>query len=248
MTLPPPAAEMAAMRAHAESEFPRESCGLVVGGAYRPCRNVAEDPEAAFQVPRAEMAAAGGSLQAVVHSHPGGPRCPSEADMRGQMATAVPWGIVPVDAGGGAPRALAPFFWGDGSPPPPLVGRPFRHGVTDCYSLARDFYRLELGVALPDYPRSWGWWLADPDQDLYMRHFASAGFREVDGLSAEVGDIALMQVRSRVANHAAVYLGSGMVLHQLGVGAEHDPSRLSCREPVARWRPFIRAWIRHGDA
>ncbi|KAG0739940.1 hypothetical protein G6F24_017181 [Rhizopus arrhizus] len=34
----------------------------------------------------------------------------------------------------------------------PLEGRQFAHGILDCYSLVRDFYALELGITLSQYP------------------------------------------------------------------------------------------------
>ena len=32
------------------------------------------------------------------------------------------------------------FWWGDKLPRAPLIGRGFRHGIHDCYSLIRDYY------------------------------------------------------------------------------------------------------------
>ena len=227
----------AAMR-HAEAEFPRESCGLVVDGRYVPCANQADDPERRFLIGRREWRRA---ATALLHSHPHPlPAVPSAADMQGQSNMALPWGIVPVGADG---LAGAPFWWGDQVPAPPLVGRAYRHGVTDCYSVIRDWYRLERDVLLPDVARAWNWWRDTAHPDLYERHFREVGFDEVDPASAAVGDGVLIQIRGVVA-HAGVIVADGVMLHHPGADRPYDPTSLSRREPIARWLPYVRRVVR----
>jgi cell wall-associated NlpC family hydrolase len=226
------ASVIAAMQAHAEAEYPRECVGVVVDGSYRPENNTHPTPETHFKIDDARLAELVlQPLQAIVHSHPDQPAHPSEADMRQQLATNVPWGIVPVVQG----HAGIPFFWGTGVPVPELVGRPFRHGVTDCYSMIRDWYRLERNIVLPDYARSWEWW--NTGGNLYDEYFADAGFAPIHG-DPEIGDVFLSQIRSPVTNHAGIYIGEGLILH-------HLTDRLSRREPVYGWQKFITRWIRH---
>jgi cell wall-associated NlpC family hydrolase len=58
------------------------------------------------------------------------------------------------------------------------------------------------------------------------------------------GDLILMQIRSRnrVPNHAAIYLGDGMMLH-------HLHSRLSSRDIYGGyWQEVTRSIWRHRDA
>ena len=79
---------------HACSSGDAESCGLVVGGVYWPCRNIADDPRADFAIDPKDYAAAAfrGTIEAIVHSHPkGGPA--SEADKRACTGTGLPWHI-----------------------------------------------------------------------------------------------------------------------------------------------------------
>jgi proteasome lid subunit RPN8/RPN11 len=246
------AAVEAAIVAHALDEYPAESCGLVVGGIYRRCRNVAPDPEESFEIAPDDYvaAAAEGLIQAVVHSHrPAQGACPSRSDMAGQIASGLPWGIVVCD-GQGCPDL---FWWGDSLPVPPLVGRPFRHGVADCYSIIRDWYRLERGVILPEFPRQDGWWTkpAGPDNpNHYVQDFAAAGFRRYaqgrDGAAvAQVGDVICFALRGKVPHHAGVYLGDGLMLHHLADSEQRG--RLSSREPVGRWLDFVVHWLRHRD-
>ncbi|MCR8922669.1 C40 family peptidase [Dasania sp. GY-MA-18] len=227
---------------HAEACYPQESCGLVIGGHYVPQKNLSPTPERAFKIKRSAMAAS--DVQAVIHSHPNGPACPSEADMRGQQSMGVPWGII-VSEGG---VALEPFWWGTDEIPP-LLGRPFRHGVTDCYSIIRDYYRLEKSIVLKDYPRQWEWWL-DGQADMYAQYFGDENFFVINPDEDELqpGDVFLAQVKSPVINHGGVYMGGGIILHQLGGPQGYDPSRLSCRVPLYPWRKYITLWLRHKHA
>ena len=79
---------------------------------------------------------------------------PSEGDRVACEASGLPWYIVAVakdDDGtitAGEVNRIAPEGY-----QAPLVGRPFHHGTLDCYGLMRDWYRLEWGLELPDFPR-----------------------------------------------------------------------------------------------
>ena len=103
----------------------------------------------------------------------------------------------------------------------------------------RGYYLIEeAGVTLPDFPRDNDWWRSG--EDLYSANFEEAGFRAMTPEEQpEAGDVALIIVpRSNVVNHAAVYLGGGLILH-------HLYNRLSVREPVGRWQRHIVRWIRY---
>lgn len=77
---------------HAISVQPEEACGLVVDGAYVPCRNIALDPTADFAINPVDYARAmlSGSIEAVVHSHPEGTPV-SDLDRRACAQTKIPW-------------------------------------------------------------------------------------------------------------------------------------------------------------
>lgn len=216
-------------------------------GRYVPCENVASDPETAFEIAPAEMAKAyrAGDLQGVVHSHPGGPWHPSAADMAGQIATGVPWAIVvPGEAG-----AELACHWGTPRPPMFLQGgvhvsRAFLHGVSDCYTLIKDYYSEVRGIQLDEFPRDWEWWKApQTGGGLYLDNLESQGFRVVSTSAhdfcqiAQPGDAYLMAIRSKVPNHAGIYLGDGLLL-------EHMQGNLSHRQPIARLINHITHWLR----
>lgn len=235
---------------HARAEYPRESCGLMINDVYIPCRNIAEDPTKDFVIdPKDRLKAEKtGQIRAVIHSHPGGPMFPSESDMTGQIASGVAWAIIGLDED----RMSEPFVWGGDTPVPPLLGRDFRHGVTDCLSLIRDTFRLgreacmTQGVDWPfeamifdDIARADCWW--DRGDDLYLRNFERWGFSPVMAHDIKPGDVFLTKIRSEQLNHGGVLLNDGLILH-------HLPGRLSRREPAGLWGRSADMWIRREGA
>lgn len=218
--------------AHALREFPRESCGFVLAdGRYWPCTNAAADDEH-FVIGRADIEAvdAVGAVAGIVHSHPNAGCNPSPADRVACEASGMPWHII----------ALPSQRWGGCIPcgyEAPLIGRPFAHGVLDCYALIRDWYKRERGIELPNFFRADEWWRKG--QNLYVSHFPEAGFRRVSINEARVGDVVLMQVLSNVPNHAAILIEPGVILH-------HMVDRASCAEVYGEyWRKHTTHFLRH---
>lgn len=235
---------------HARSEYPKESCGLIVDGKYMPFDNEAEDPTKDFLIPPHKMLQvfqSGAEVQMVVHSHPNGPYFPSKADMEGQMRSGVPWAIVVLDD---ERIAGSPVIWGTKKPLLPIIGRPFCHGVTDCYSVVRDVFRLgkdELAaqgiedwpfdpIELYDLPRDDAWW--NKGDNFYLDHYQKQGFRVIEMDQARPGDCFLVKIRSTTCNHAGVYVGNEQIIH-------HLPQRLSRREPAGLWARGAELWLRY---
>jgi len=236
---------LGAASAHALADYPRESCGVVhvVKGRerYTPCRNIAENAAAHFVVAPEDYEAAenAGEITAVVHSHPDLSAMPSEADLVVCEATGLEWHIIAVHGDTGTPRIVAVHSFKPTGYEAPLVGRSFHHGVLDCYTLVQDWYQRERGITLPHFERPDEWWHLGGD--LYMENFAKAGFAEATG-ELQVGDIFLLQIRSPVANHAAVYLGDGLILH-------HLHGRLSSRDVYGgQWQEMTRKRVRYKGA
>lgn len=214
---------LAAIRAHAAQEYPRESCGLVVvvkgKQRYVPVRNIADRDEHFVMHPDDQAAAEdAGEVVLVVHSHPNLPPVPSEADRVGCEASKLPWLIVNWPTG--SVHQFTPSGY-----VPPLYGRNFHHGVLDCYTFIRQYYQQELGLVLPDFDRPSEWWLKG--QNLYLDGFASAGFVQVSGPPRK-HDGLLMRLASPVPNHGAVYLGDGLI-------GQHVMNRLSSRDVYGGW-------------
>lgn len=135
-----------------------------------------------------------------------------------------------------------------------LIGHPWRYGKDDCYSVVRDFYHDNFGLQLPDFARPNDFW-EDPDLNLYIDNFQREGFSVVDVRVRDlrIGDgflIALyvdtylkksLPAKPRTANHAAVYIGDGKILH-------HFPKRLSNIEAYSgKWQNITVATLRHKE-
>jgi proteasome lid subunit RPN8/RPN11 len=225
-------------RQHAEQEYPNESCGLIIifkgREKYFPCRNVATNPTETFTMSIEDYADAEeqGEIVACCHSHPNAVPTPSQADIVSCEASKLVWHIVRVDGEAGIQadgeigqigRSLNIHTFEPTGYKAPLVGRTFSHGVLDCYSLVKDWYKEERGIDLPPFKRADGWW-DDGTSNLYMDHMEEAGFYDVGQFQPngkmtqpEIGDMILMQIRSKngVPNHAGIYIGDGMMLHHL---------------------------------
>ena len=98
-------------------------CGSPIAAAI-PTKDIALDDDDLLRAAKAEL---------FFHSHPDGVGCPSESDMRYQQQLAIPFVVM-------VWPLYDCFWWGDQLTPAPLLGRGFRHGVHDCYSLLRDYY------------------------------------------------------------------------------------------------------------
>jgi proteasome lid subunit RPN8/RPN11 len=217
-----PAVKAAAME-HAVAASPRESCGLavVVEGRqiYWPCTNAAEDPEQDFQIDRLDLMAAedAGAVVAVLHSHPFTPPLPSDADRQVCSWGGIPWFICNPTTGTWGPALLPETYQA------PLLGRRWVWAVHDCWSLVRDWYQLEMGRTLRDWPRPARArdFEADP---MFERLWPEAGFVEIhDRGQLQPGDAILMGFGQQRLNHVGVYVGGNQLLH-------HVRGRLSSRD------------------
>ncbi|WP_321941630.1 C40 family peptidase [Paraburkholderia tropica] len=207
---------------HADAEAPRECCGVIVRAAdgtlrYEPCRNLAHDVDQFVMDPAdAARAEDSGEIVAYAHSHVFRSPQPTDADRAGIAKHGLPWVIVNTPVGSYTITEPQPFT-------APLVGRTFVHGVHDCYGLVRDYYAQELGIALNDYPRRFGWWERDDGPDLYRENFGREGFVEIHRGMLTVAalallqphDLVLMRMGARRDNHMAVHVGNGVILHHL---------------------------------
>lgn len=218
---------------HALQAMPRECCGLLVMVKrklkYFPCRNIAEGHEH-FVIHPEDYAAAedAGTITTIVHSHPTTPPIASQADRVGIEQTGLPWLIINPNAD------IYQIFEPTGYEPA-YIGREFVHGILDCYSLIRDYYKRELAIDLHNYQRPDNWWLKG--QNLYLDRFEEQGFEIVEDLQPH--DLILMQVGAPVPNHGAIYLGNNQILH-------HVLGRYSCRDIYGGyWQKATHTIIRH---
>lgn len=226
---------------HAQRDHPREACGLLARNkrgaiVYHPCRNMAPESAArdSFRIHPEDWAEAedlSAQILAVVHSHPDSDAHPSHADRWMCHESGLPWFVIAVP--GGAWTLTLPE-------PLPLLGREFHHGIVDCYTLVRDYYRQMLALELPNFERKDDWWQpgpnGEPGADLYRKHFAVAGFVDLgrpagrpDGdAQVRLHDVLLMRVQSQQENHAGVFVGP---VHGVDCFMHHLMGGMSRREP-----------------
>ena len=211
---------------HAKEQDPKASCGLLVNikgkEKYFACRNLAITSHQCFIIDPEDYIKADnlGQITAVVHSHPVTPPTASEADKLSCEQSGLPWHIV-------NPKTET---WGYYKPcgyKASLEGRPWVWGVTDCWSLVRDFYFEKKGINLLDYERP-----TTPqeflDNPLFEKYAETTGFKELMPNEKLLdGDVLLMSILHPTLNHVAVFL-DGNILH-------HLTDRLSCIEPYNEW-------------
>jgi cell wall-associated NlpC family hydrolase len=235
------------MNQHFLANYPNEACGIVVDSTFIPIPNTTDkDPTCNFKIDSSVIIEYGDEIEAIVHSHTQplklydrvlDPRTPSHEDMLGQQATKLTWGICGTDG----ESVTTPLWFNPDDDPAELTGRPFIHNVYDCYTLVRDYYKINSGITLGIYPRPVEW--EQFDKNLYTRYFKDEKFEEIDPQEIREGDSVLFHIYHRsFVDHAGVYVGDGKFLH-------HQFNRLSCVDDLARWNKHIAKVVRYtGDS
>lgn len=238
-------ATLEAAQKHAAECYPHESCGLIVmvddGERYIPCENSHSNKSEHFRISGEQFSVAEdvGEVLAVVHSHPNAPSEPSHADRVQCELSELPWHILSIGQVDGKPDFGPVGYCEPCGFEAPLEGRQFAHGILDCFTLFKDFLWCEYGIRVAEYDREDDWW--EDGQELYsMDRLNAEGFLQITD-EPRRGDIILMNVRSKVPNHAGVYLGNGEMLH-------HLHGRLSRRENYGGyWAERTCYIVRHKD-
>jgi len=211
---------------HAKKEDPKESVGLLLNikgkERYYPCRNLSMTDHQCFILDPEDYVKADsiGEIVAIIHSHPSTPPTPSQADRISCEDSGLVWHIV-------NPKTEK---WGYCEPngyKPPLIGRQWVWGLTDCYSLIRDWYKENKNINLRDYQRPTTLQEFNKKPIFEMNTWRT-GFRELrPEEKLQNGDLLLMSIECPTLNHMALFF-DGDVIH-------HLTDRLSCREPYSEW-------------
>ena len=212
--------------AHAKEQDPKESCGLLIEikgkEKYYPCKNLSNWSNQCFIIDPVDYAKAedNGKILAVIHSHPTTQPIASQADMISCEDTKLPWHIV-------NPKTEQWGYYEPSGYKPPLIGRHWVWGVTDCWALVRDWYKETKGIVLRDWERpiTPEEFIADP---MFERCAWRTGFRQLrPEEKLENGDLLFMSILTTGLNHVAIFI-DGDVLHHLA-------DRISCKEPYNEW-------------
>ena len=223
---------------HAEREYPKESCGIVIvfkgRERYVPCRNSADDPHNFFVLHQEDYADAEdkGEIVKIVHSHPKSPPKPSQADLVNIEQGSLPWVIVNPQTKQYTETKPTGYIT-------PLIGRNYSYGTLDCFAILRDYYGQKLNIFLPDKAREGRWWEAG--KNLFLDFYEEYGFKQVKELQKH--DVILMYNGSNVPNHFGIYLGDGNMLH-------HAQGRLSSKDVYGNagfWYKNTWGYLRHVD-
>ena len=215
-----------AARAHAKDQDPKESCGLLLHikgkEKYFPCRNLSMTAFQCFIIDPEDYIKADntGDIIAVIHSHPVTPPVASQSDKVACEQSGLVWHIV-------NPKTES---WGYLEPTgykAPILGRQWAWGVTDCYTLVRDWYKEKLNIDLIDWHRPTT--LEEFNKNpMFEKCAEKTGFRELRPDEKLInGDLLFMSIFSNNLNHVAIFV-DGDVLH-------HLTDRLSCIEPYSEW-------------
>ena len=161
-----------------------------------------------------------GEIVGVVHSHPITPPNPSQADKISCEDSNLPWHIV-------NPKTQQWAYLEPCGYKPPLLGRQWVWGITDCWSLIRDWYKEEKNIELRDWQRPTT--LEEfNNKPLFEDCAWRTNFRELrPDEKLQDGDVLLMSILHPTLNHVALFF-EGDVIH-------HLTDRLSCREPYSEW-------------
>ena len=212
--------------AHAKDQDPKESCGLLLNikgkEKYFPCRNLSMTAFQCFIIDPEDYIKADntGDIIAVIHSHPVTPPVASQSDKVACEQSGLVWHIV-------NPKTES---WGYLEPTgykAPILGRQWAWGVTDCYTLVRDWYKEKLNIDLIDWHRPTT--LEEFNKNpMFEKCAEKTGFRELRPDEKLInGDLLFMSIFSNNLNHVAIFV-DGDVLH-------HLTDRLSCIEPYSEW-------------
>jgi len=226
---------------HVKSEYPKEACGLIaiVKGKekYYPCTNLAENKYEDFVMNPVDYyrVSKEGDVQSVIHSHPNESASPSKLDQTACDVMGINWWIV----------SYPNVEWCEvisANKKPGFIGRQFVYGILDCFTLVEDYYRdIGINLKVPQWNKDngyeWDFW--EKGKNYYIDNYKTNGFKQITDGSLKANDALLMNIRSPISNHCAIYIGDNRILHHLA-------GRLSCRDQYGQYyRQYTTHTLRH---
>lgn len=212
-----------AYRNHVLECYPEESVGVIVNGEYIPCKNTHPEPLLSFKLSgkeRYEIEQKVGKIEAILHSHPYkledsaefqrklyNPVWPSVNDQQAWMADNITWGIVATDGEG-----ISEINWLEEAIIP-FDRRPFNWFTSDCFTLVRDWHRLNNDLVIPNFTREYEFWAKGYntiEEGINSIPYAVRLPYE----KADIGDVGVFAIGGEIVNHLGVISGSNEIMHQ----------------------------------
>lgn len=215
--------------------YPQEACGVLIEDYFYPLKNIHPEPVNCFQLSQEDNLFLSDKQYKFLHSHTmeaskEDPRTPSLEDMRSQVTTGMPWGIVHCDG-----KDVSEILWfEDMENLAPILDRQYIFNVHDCFTLARDYYYNEFQKDTINFPRPIDWEKWNPR--LIVDNYKNEGFRDVlEDEELQVHDLLLFRLASNNINHFGIYIGEDKFIH-------HLYQRKSCVDSLKKWdRQFAKA-------
>lgn len=226
-----------------------EVCGFVYCDAFGhaqtlPCRNVAADPTSAFEIDVQDHIRAlhiGPALLGLYHSHPAGqPATFSRGDPAADTMGDLDW----------ADELALPLYlatpeggWADYTPTtyqPPLEGRHWCLGFSDCWEVPRLYYRQHHAIHMADYERDESF--CHEEQGVILSNYEREGFLQLppDPSAIRLHDILMFRTDKALPQHFGVFVGQG------GYMLHHQNGGLSTRQLLTdRWQERLYCVFRH---
>jgi len=199
------------VKAEAHKKPNEEVCGFLLydgAGSLRayPSKNIASDPVNNFEIDGQDhlQAAKSGRLLGVYHSHVNCDHTFTQADKESATACALPFLVYSV--------VNDHFNWFKPcSAVKAFEGRPFVLLASDCAAIVEDYYIKYCGIRFPFMLRL----PFNVTQGLagIASMLLGEGFKEVK--EPETHDIVLMSIAASTVNHAGIYVGDDVILHQV---------------------------------
>jgi proteasome lid subunit RPN8/RPN11 len=185
--------------------YPKESCGIVSSDRVIQSTNTASNPEKEFTIDP-KIWASVNKVDFFWHSHTNDSEL-SYQDIYSAIALDTPIYLFSLPTG--KEYLYRPGFVA------PLLGREFVYWAADCWTVARDWYKLNWNIDIKDPPRELkneeGIYFWDQDGwDMYQEILPESFDRMPEGKDLLRGDLILLTMRSetptnvRTPNHVAV--------------------------------------------
>lgn len=216
-----------------------ECCGLIIydqsakNTDVYPCKNESSDRENYFSIAPIDYLKASqkGEVIGFYHSHPEN-KLSTFSELDKQQAEI--HGIVSVlyDVAGDKFHQYKPNGYES-----PYIGRAFKIGEQDCFTLAKDYYQNELGIAFTDFQRDENW--SRDIENIVNKKIKDVGASPLESFKKNVDfliknedfvkvheknpDLSELNIHDGLIfnyegdtgiSHFGVYLGGGNVLHQ----------------------------------